>query len=212
MAKPKKNSDHVEKLSLAVAHLQKDRKLSKIISSVGDCKIRVIDDPFEALVDGIITQQVSDAAGKAIAARFRELFDGVFPSPAQILQKSIPQIKSAGLSMMKAEYIHGIAKLVDSRSLAFDSFDEMDDDTVIDELVKIRGVGRWTAEMFLIFGLGRMNILPLGDLGLRNGIAKLFDISKPTDEQITKIASKWSPYRTVATWYIWKGVNNFKNV
>ncbi|HIH07458.1 MAG TPA: DNA-3-methyladenine glycosylase 2 family protein, partial [Candidatus Nitrosotenuis sp.] len=80
------------------------------------------------------------------------------------------------------------------------------------ELVKIRGVGRWTAEMFLIFGLGRLDILPLGDLGLRNGIAKLFEISKPTDEQIIKIASKWSPYRTVATWYIWKGVNNFKNV
>ena len=66
--------------------------------------------------------------------------------------------------------------------------------------------------MFLIFGMGRMDILPLGDLGLRNGIAKLFDIDKPSDTQITKIASKWSPYRTVATWYIWKGVKNFKNV
>ena len=212
MAKPKRNSDHAKKLSLAVTHLQKDRKLSKIISYVGDCKIRVIDDPFEALVDGIITQQVSDAAGKAIAARFRELFGGVFPNSSQILQKSILQIKSAGLSKMKAEYIYGIAKLVDSKSLAFDSFDELDDEIVVDELVKIRGIGRWTAEMFLIFGLGRLDILPLGDLGLRNGIAKLFDISKPTDEQITKIASKWSPYRTVATWYIWKGVNNFKNV
>ena len=212
MAKQKRNSDHAKKLSLAVVHLQKDRKLSKIISNVGDCKIRVIENPFEALIDGIITQQVSDAAGKAIAARFRELFNGAFPHPEQILQKSVTQIKSAGLSKMKAEYILGIAKLVDNKSLIFDSFAELDDSIVIDELVKIRGVGRWTAEMFLIFGLGRLDILPLGDLGLRNGIAKLFEISKPTDEQIIKIASKWSPYRTVATWYIWKGVNNFKNV
>ena len=98
MAKQKRNSDHTKKLSLAVVHLQKDRKLSKIISNVGDCKIRVIENPFEALIDGIITQQVSDAAGKAIAARFRELFNGAFPHPEQILQKSVTQIKSAGLS------------------------------------------------------------------------------------------------------------------
>ncbi|MFM7797147.1 MAG: DNA-3-methyladenine glycosylase family protein [Candidatus Nitrosotenuis sp.] len=196
----------------AVLHLQKDRKLSKIITQVGKCQIRVIDNKFEALVDGIITQQVSDAAGKAIAARFRDLFDGNFPKPEQVLGKKIHQIKKAGLSMKKAEYIHSIAEMVYSKQIDFKLLEDQDDEQIISELVKIRGIGRWTAEMFLIFGMGRMDILPLGDLGLRNGIAKLFDIDKPSDTQITKIASKWSPYRTVATWYIWKGVKNFKNV
>ncbi|MBM3905203.1 MAG: DNA-3-methyladenine glycosylase 2 family protein [Thaumarchaeota archaeon] len=196
----------------AVAHLQKDKKLGRIIKQVGNCQIRVIENKFEALVDGIITQQVSDAAGKAIASRFRDLFGGNFPRPHQVLEKKIHQIKKAGLSRMKAEYIYNIAEIVDSKKIDFEYLNEQDDEQIISELVKIRGIGRWTAEMFLIFGMGRQDILPLGDLGLRNGIAILFDIEKPTDVQITKIASNWRPYRTIATWYIWKGVKNFKNV
>ncbi|NND86061.1 MAG: DNA-3-methyladenine glycosylase 2 family protein [Nitrosopumilus sp.] len=196
----------------AITVLEKDPKMRKIISDVGQCKIRVIRNKYEALVEAIITQQISDAAGKVIAKRFRDLF-GKFPRPIDVINMSNSDLCSSGISRMKSEYIKDISDKIESKQLNFRQIEQKNDEDVISELTKIRGVGRWTAEMFLIFGLGRMDILPLGDLGLRRGIQTMYSMSEePDDETILRIAKKWVPYRTVATWYIWRGVKNFNNI
>ena len=196
----------------AIAVLERDPRMRKIINNVGRCEIRVIRNKYEALVDAIITQQISDAAGKAIAKRFRDLF-GKFPKPIDVINMSDSDLRSSGISRMKVEYIKDISNKIESKQLNFRKIAQKNDEEIISELTKIRGIGRWTAEMFLIFGLGRMDILPLGDLGLRRGIQNMYLMSKePDDKTIIHIAKKWIPYRTVATWYIWRGVRNFNNV
>ena len=122
--------------------LKKDKKLKKIILSVGECKIKTISNPFEALVEAIITQQISD-----------------------IVKLSKEEIKSVGLSRMKAEYIFDISQMIVDKKLDFKIFKKMSNEDVISELTKIRGIGKWTAEMYLIFALGRVDVFPLGDLG-----------------------------------------------
>jgi DNA-3-methyladenine glycosylase II len=196
----------------ALVVLNKDKKLKKIISSVGECKIRTISNPFEALVEAIITQQISDSAGKSISLKFKNLFGTKYPTPHDVVKLSKDEIKSVGLSRMKAEYIFDISKMIVDEKLNFKIFKKMSDKEVIFELTKIRGIGKWTAEMYLIFGLGRLDVFPLGDLGLINGMKKLYGLENPTNEEINKITDKWIPYRTIGTWYIWRGVKNFQFV
>ena len=193
--------------------LSQDPKLRKIIANVGDIQIRTLTNPYEALVDSVITQQISDAAGMSIAQKFRALFGKKYPLPEDILAKSDQILLSSGITRAKLRCIKDISKRVLEGDIEFQKFSSMDDEKIISELVEIKGIGRWTAEMFLIFGLGRLDIMPLGDLGLKRGIQKMYSFSElPTNEKILKISSKWRPYRTVATWYIWKGIQNFKNV
>ena len=192
--------------------LNKDKKLKKIISSVGECKIRIITNPFEALVEAIITQQISDSAGKTISLKFKNLFGKKYPTPSNIIKLSKDEIKSVGLSRMKAEYIFDISQMIVDGKLDFKIFKKMSNEDVISELTKIRGIGRWTAEMYLIFALGRTDVFPLGDLGLINGIKKLYHLENPSNDEILKITNNWIPYRTIGTWYIWRGVKNFQFV
>ena len=196
----------------ALLVLNKDKKLKKIISSVGECNIRTISNPFEALVEAIITQQISDSAGKSISLKFKNLFGKKYPTPSDVVKLSIDQIKSVGLSRMKAEYIFDISQMIVNKKLDFKIFKKMSNEDVISELTKIRGIGRWTAEMYLIFALGRMDIFPLGDLGLINGIKKLYELENPSTDEILEITNSWIPYRTIGTWYIWRGVKNFQFV
>ena len=196
----------------ALLVLNKDKKLKKIISSVGECKIRTISNPFEALVEAIITQQISDSAGKSISLKFKNLFGKKYPTPSDVAKLTIEQIKSVGLSRMKAEYIFDISQMIVDKKLDFKIFKKMLNEDVISELTKIRGIGKWTAEMYLIFALGRMDIFPLGDLGLINGIKKLYDLENPSTDEILEITNSWIPYRTIGTWYIWRGVKNFQFV
>ena len=113
---------------------------------------------------------------------------------------------------MKAEYIFDISNMIVDKKLNFKVFKKMSNEEVISELIKIRGIGKWTAEMYLIFGLGRLDVFPLGDLGLINGMKKLYGLENPTTDEIIKITNKWIPYRTIGTWYIWRGVKNFQFV
>ena len=196
----------------ALLVLNKDKKLKKIISSVGECKIRTISNPFEALVEAIITQQISDSAGKSISLKFKNLFGKKYPTPSDVVKLSKDEIKSVGLSRMKAEYIFDISQMIVDKKLDFKIFKKMSNEDVISELIKIRGIGKWTAEMYLIFALGRMDIFPLGDLGLINGIKKLYDLENPSTDEILEITNSWIPYRTIGTWYIWRGVKNFQFV
>ena len=196
----------------ALLVLNKDKKLKKIISSVGECNIRTISNPFEALVEAIITQQISDSAGKSISLKFKNLFGKKYPTPSDVAKLTIEQIKSVGLSRMKAEYIFDISQMIVDNKLDFKIFKKMSNEDVISELTKIRGIGKWTAEMYLIFALGRMDIFPLGDLGLINGIKKLYELENPSTDEILEITNSWIPYRTIGTWYIWRGVKNFQFV
>ncbi|MCG3779058.1 MAG: DNA-3-methyladenine glycosylase [Candidatus Nitrosopumilus limneticus] len=196
----------------ALLVLNKDKKLKKIISSVGECKIRTISNPFEALVEAIITQQISDSAGKSISLKFKNLFGKKYPTPSDVIKLSKDKIQSVGLSKMKAEYIFDISQMVVNKKLNFQIFKKMSDEDVIAELTKIRGIGKWTAQMYLIFALGRMDVFPLGDLGLINGIKKLYGLENPSTDEILGITNNWIPYRTIGTWYIWRGVKNFQFV
>jgi DNA-3-methyladenine glycosylase II len=167
---------------------------------------------YEALVGSIISQQLSVKAAATIEKRFIDLFDGEgFPAPEQILQKDVEELRSVGLSRQKAGYIQDIAMKVIDGTVTFDHLDALTNDEIIKELTKIKGVGTWTVHMFLMFCMGRLDVLPIGDLGIKNGIQKLYGLSvSPTPESIQEIAltNKWSPYESVASWYIWHSLDN----
>ena len=196
-----------------IEHLNKDRKLAKVIKRVGNFEIRVTKNKYESLVEAIITQQLSGSAAKSISTKFRALYTTRFPKPIDVLTTPNSKLRKTGLSKMKVEYIKEISKKIESKELRLQKLPKLTDEEVVIELTKIRGIGRWTAEMFLIFTLGRMDVLPVGDLGLKKGIKKLHSMQElPTDEEMEKIAKKWRPYRTVATWYLWKSLQNFDTI
>lgn len=196
----------------AVKFLKKDRKLAKIIRDVGQYKITLVKNPYESLIEAIITQQLSGKAAESISKKFRKIY-GKFPKPSDVIKTPDSKIRSAGLSGMKVAYIKDLSKKIESKELRINSLKNMTDDEVILELTQIKGIGRWTAEMFLIFSLGRLDVLPVGDLGLRKGVQMLYSLSDlPQKNEIEKIAEKWRPYRTVATWYVWKSLSQFDKI
>lgn len=194
----------------AIRILKKDRKLAKIIDSVGEYKIKLTRNYYQSLVESIITQQLAGAAAKAILGRFCSLYDVRFPKPMDVINTPASKLRKTGLSRMKIQYIKELSKAIESKKLKTRSFSRLSDEEVVVQLTQIKGIGRWTAEMFLIFSLGRMDVLPVGDLGLRKGI-QIYNSSSelPNATEIEKIAEKWRPYRTVATWYLWKSLKTF---
>ena len=189
----------------AIDHLCMDPKLEAVIREVGEYAIEPPGDRYESLVELIITQQLSGRAAGAITARLKAMYGGSLPSPADVLAASDEDLRAAGLSRGKVSYIKGVSELVESGGLDLDALEKMHDDDVVAALTAVRGIGRWTAEMFLIFTLGRLDVLPVGDLGLRKGIKLVYSTrTLPTGAEATRIAERWRPYRTVATWYLWK--------
>ena len=198
--------------SKAINHLRKDRKLVKVIDDVGQYKITLVKNPYESLVEAIITQQLSGKAADSISKRFREIY-GRFPKPADVVKTPHSKLRAAGLSGMKASYIKDLSRKIEKKELRIGALKNMTDDDVIEQLTRVRGIGRWTAEMFLIFSLGRLDVLPVGDLGLRKGVQRLYSLSElPEKDEIENIAEGWRPYRTVATWYIWKSLSQFEKI
>jgi len=199
-------------LRRAAAHLAKhDSVLAVIIKQAGPCVIKPHRNYYWELIDSIISQQLSVKAAATIERRFQALFDSEFPEPAAILAKSVEELRAAGLSNAKAAYIRDLAQHIIDGRLKFDHFDSLTNEEIIKELVAVKGVGEWTAHMFLMFCMGRLDVLATGDLGIRNGIQKLYDLlSVPTPTQITGIAetNHWHPYETVACWYVWHSLDN----
>jgi DNA-3-methyladenine glycosylase II len=196
----------------AVKFLKKDPKLAKIIKYVGSYEISLMKNPYESLVEAIITQQLSGKAAESISKRFRKLFVR-FPKPADVIKMPDSRLRSAGLSGMKVKYIKDLSEKIESKELKMRSLKNMTDEEVIMQLTQVKGVGRWTAEMFLIFSLGRLDVLPVGDLGLKKGIQRMYSMPDlPEKDEIEDLAEKWRPYRTVATWYIWKSLNQFDKI
>ncbi|AIC16787.1 DNA-3-methyladenine glycosylase family protein [Nitrososphaera viennensis] len=198
----------------AILHLSGvDERLGSIITAVGSYTIVTGGDPFQSLVRSIMYQQLAGSAADAIHARFLKLYSGRFPSPARLAATPDAQLRAVGLSGRKVEYVKGLAAGVAGGRLDLASLATMEDEQVIEQLTTVRGIGRWTAEMFLIFCLGRPDVLPVGDLGLQRAIQKAYCLHKPpTPERMEKIARPWRPYRSVATWYMWKSLEKFRTI
>ena len=189
------------------AHLRmQDKKLTKVVDSLGPHAIKTRRTKFESLVRAIITQQISGSAARSIMLRFRKAYHPArFPKPANVATSSYKKLKKCGLSDMKIRYIKNLSKNIAAGKLSLASLSKLPDEKVIQVLCEQDGIGRWTAEMFLIFTLGREDIMPAGDLGVRKGVKMLYSLSEmPTEKRVLEIAEKWRPYRTAATWYLWE--------
>jgi 3-methyladenine DNA glycosylase/8-oxoguanine DNA glycosylase len=199
----------------AITHLSSDPVMSLLIEKVGFIRLRSRRlSPFQSLTQAIIHQQLSGRAARAILERFKRLFpDDKFPAPGHVAQASVDQLRRAGLSRPKAAYIIDLAKRCEANLIpSVDDCDLLNDEEIIARLTEIKGIGRWTVEMFLIFNLGRPDVLPVHDLGVRRG----FQIahrkrSLPTPEQLAKHGVRWSPHRTHAARYLWRAADSAFN-
>jgi DNA-3-methyladenine glycosylase II len=188
-----------------------DPTLAPIIATHGPCTIRPHHNYYEALVGEIIAQQLSVKAAASIHSHFVGLFDGIFPEPTNILQKDIEELRSAGLSRGKASYIRDLAEQIAAGTVRFDQLDNLSNTDIITELTSVKGIGEWTAHMFLMFCMGRLDVLAYGDLGIRNAIRDLYGLfALPNPDEVKAIAKKyhWHPYETVACWYLWSSKDN----
>ena len=191
----------------ACKHLmKKDRVMKRLIPQFGDACMESRGDPFITLARSVVGQQISVKAAQTVWDRFALLSKKL--SPASVLKLKVDDMRAAGLSTRKVEYIVDLALHFDSGALHVGAWQGMDDEAIIAELVAIRGIGRWTAEMFLMFHLLRPNILPLDDVGLLNGIGKnYFSGEAVSRSDAREVAATWAPYCSVATWYIWRSLD-----
>ncbi len=207
--------------------MRRDPVLGAVIKQHGPCGLAESQhtEPFKALVRAIVSQQLSTRAAATIQARFEALFTpgrtsskplrdgrghrGRFPTPAQVMEVSDEQLRAVGLSCMKVSFIRDLCGRVMDGSLRLRELDALDDEAVIAELVAVKGIGRWTAEMFLMFRLHRPDVLPLGDLGIVRGFQKVYGWKKdPSPAKMTRTAEAWRPYRSMACWYLWEHLEN----
>ncbi len=197
----------------AIKFLKKDPKLAKIIKQVGDFNVKITKNRYQSLVEAIIAQQLSGSAAESILKKFKKLFKSKFPKPFEVIKTPNSKIRSVGLSKMKIMYIKDLSKKIQSKQLNMRKISTKSDEYVVEHLTDVKGIGRWTAEMFLIFSLGRLDVLPVGDLGLKKGIQLMYSLKElPNEKEIEQIAESWKPYRTVATWYLWKSLQKFDKI
>lgn len=199
------------KLLKAADHLSKhDLILAPVIKRNGLAVFQPHTDYYGALVNSIIGQQLSVKAAASIKGRFRDLFGGNFPSPEDILDKSVDELRAVGFSNAKANYVRDLAQHIVDGRVSFERLPQQSNDEIIAELTDVKGIGDWTVHMFLMFCMGRLDVLPIGDLGIKNGIRKLYGLEDaPTPQQITELATRnnWHPYESVASWYIWRSLD-----
>ncbi len=196
----------------AIRHLKRsDPVLDLVIKAVGPCRFEPEKRPdvFRSVARAIIHQQLNGTAAGTIYRRFKGLYPRRrFPTPEDILATPLPRLRSAGLSPQKASYVVDLASKVQAGEVDLKAVRQMDDDEVVVELTKVKGVGRWTAAMVLMFTLGRPDILPVDDYGFRRGVQKAYGMRKvPSADRLERLARPWRPHRSVATWYIWQSVD-----
>ncbi len=191
----------------ACKHLmKKDRVMKRLIPQFGEASLQSRGDAFVTLARSIVGQQVSVKAAQTVWGRCAKLPRKI--TPANVLKLKVDDMRAAGLSARKVEYIVDLALHFDNGALHVKKWSEMTDDAIIEELVAIRGIGRWTAEMFLMFHLMRPNVLPLDDVGLINGIShNYFSGEAVSRSEAREVAAAWAPYCSVATWYIWRSLD-----
>ncbi len=191
----------------ACRHLvKKDRVMKRLIPQFGDACLQTRGDAFVTLARSIVGQQISVKAAQSVWGKFAVLPKKL--TPANVLKLKVDDMRAAGLSARKVEYLVDLSLHFDSGALHVNRWQSMDDDEIIAELIAIRGIGRWTAEMFLIFHMMRPNVLPLDDVGLINGISQsYFSGEAVSRSDCREVAAAWSPYCSVATWYIWRSLD-----
>jgi DNA-3-methyladenine glycosylase II len=195
----------------ACKHLaRRDRVMKKLIPQFGEARLQSRGDAFTTLARSIVGQQISTPAAQAVWERFAALLGA--PSaklpPADVLKLKADAMRGSGLSARKVEYLRDLATHFTAGQVHVRQWQQMDDEAIVDELVAIRGIGRWTAEMFLIFHLMRPNVLPVDDLGLIKGISVNYFSGEPvTRAEAREVGDAWAPYRSVATWYIWRSLD-----
>lgn len=192
--------------------LRKDPLLTDMIDIIGDYTLKKRNHHFSVLIESIISQQLATGAAEAIFKRFKDLYPK-FPTASEILSTRKSKLRLVGLSGMKIEYLKDLSRHIEQGKLDIKSLAKKSDEDIIANLTQVKGIGRWTAEMFLIFSLGRQDVFPVDDLGLRKGVQRIFsmpDIPKP--KEVEKIGQRWKPYRTIVTWYIWKSLQKFDKI
>jgi 3-methyladenine DNA glycosylase/8-oxoguanine DNA glycosylase len=192
----------------ALTHLRRaDPVIARVIDVVGPCRFQVRADGthFDALVRAIVYQQLSGKAAATIHGRLKGLFGDRDPRPEELLAVSEETLRSVGLSRQKLSYIRDLAARVASGELPVDNLHDLDDEALTEALVRVKGIGKWTAQMFLMFRLGRQNVLPDLDLGIQNGIRRAYGLRKrPKPKDVLRIGARWAPYASVASWYMWR--------
>jgi DNA-3-methyladenine glycosylase II len=193
----------------AIAHLKKvDPVLAQIIERVGPCRLvpRQEGTHFDAIVRSIIFQQLSGKAASTIHDRVRGLYGGRDPEPHEIMSTDDDRLRAAGLSRQKLSYLRDLAAKVAAGEVNLD-VEHLDDDEIIEQLVKVKGVGRWTVQMFLIFRLGRPDVLPELDLGIQNAVKRAYRRrGRVGPKDILRIGAKWTPHSSIAAWYLWRSL------
>jgi len=192
----------------AVAHLRNvDPVLRKVIDKIGPYTGRPNGNGthFDAVARSIVFQQLSGKAAGTIHGRFQGLYGGRTPRPEELAATSDEQLRSIGLSRQKSAYLKDLGARVASGQLPVETLHELTDEEIITALTQVKGIGRWTAQMFLMFRLGRLDVLPDLDLGVQKGMQKAYRLRKlPTPDRVKKIGDRWAPYRSVGAWYMWR--------
>jgi DNA-3-methyladenine glycosylase II len=201
-----------QKLRQAEAHLgQRDKKLAPIIAVSGPCRIKPHTDHYGELVGSIVGQQLSAVAAGAIWRRVLDLFNGKMPTPEQLIKIDGQKLRDVGLSWAKVRYVKDLAEHALDGRLDLEHIATMPNEQVIEQLTAVKGIGEWSAHMFMMFGLGRLDVLPVGDLGIRKAVMKLYGLKEmPDPAAIVTVSNKnmWHPYESVASWYLWQSLDN----
>jgi DNA-3-methyladenine glycosylase II len=191
------------------ALMRRDPVIAVLIREHGECGLASSQrgDPFQALLHAIIAQQLSTKAARTIEGRLSAIFAGK-PTPAAVAAVADEQLRSVGLSPQKLKYVRDLCAHILSGWLELDRLDLLTDDEVVAALTEVKGIGRWTAEMFLMFRLLRPDVLPVGDLGIVKAVQRAYKLRKlPSPDRLTKIGEPWRPYRSIACWYLWASLD-----
>ena len=196
----------------ALKILSRDKRFAPLIKKHGIPDLKRKGKPFQALVRAIIHQQVSTAAANTIQARFLSLFPkGKFPTPEMVTDISLEKIRAAGLSGQKASYLKDLAEKFSNGTIRHRSLHRMTSDEIIEHLVQVKGIGVWSAHMFLLFTLNRPDILPTGDLAIRKGFQIVYGLRNlPEESQMEKLARDWRAHASIASWYLWRAADDAK--
>ena len=187
---------------------ERDPKIARVIQAIGPFRLKRNRNYFVVLCRSIVSQQISTAAAETIFSRFQKLFDGYAPTPERVAGLKEAPLRSAGLSRQKAAYLKDLSCRFLDKTIRPRQLNYLSNEEIIDQLTGVHGIGRWTAEMFLIFSLNRLDILPVDDLGLRVAVQNIYQMkARPDAKRLRTIGKKWSPFETVATWYAWRSLN-----
>lgn len=196
-----------ETIALGTAHLRAvDPRLAAAIDAVGPCTLKLEPNLFFALVDAIVSQQISIKAAATILDRVKALYAPLpFPTAELLLETTEESLRAAGCSRAKALYLRDLASHVVTGKLDIDRLDELDDEAIVTQLTQVKGIGRWTAEMLLLFSLGRPDVWPIDDLGIVIAVQGIYELpERPKKRDLLALGEPWRPYRSIASWYLWQ--------